>query len=651
MLINAMTIYCQKTGIQLSIQDNVITADFFEHPNDYIVDDYFNYKLHSFVCRSHAELPEIFIVEVNGNDFLVYERIAGDFCCLSQHKPQGTLSFIGKKIIVLRSQPKTLEVEALYATIKKKISGSNLFFLPLVTFSLLLPFYSNLFNSRLVYSSSLTSVLYITVFFIFFALLEAFLKASVYKIVIRTTHDNSIKISKLLVYILSISTDNSAPSTSRTIELSSVSYWKAISSLVVDIALLLVFLICTALILGKYSVILLLYYLGFAIFCIYVRFKSYENTIKSMAINNDRLIDSISLHNNRQQVRFTNFDTLRHAFYVKTLASEKLSHQLDLHNNRWAEVLKLNTFISMVLMYIACYLAISAGSLSIATIIALMIINSRLSAAMIATVNGWYSVKVNLHQIKASLTKLMQHVILANANQIHLDKINSLSLENITIEPHARATLVDYNANFISGNIVGVLGKVGTGKSTLLRSIIAQGTLPHGDIRYNQVNIRNIDELTFQREIAYYQPALQFFKGTLRFNFNLHGVHDSDRILAIIKYCCPEMSLDINVLDDVDADALNFSSGERQKIIISMLLEKCPSLIVLDEPTSFMSEDEGIVFLRHLIATHRDAIFIIASHNADLHSIATSIINIPSEVKHKKIFINTPRPSLSAEDA
>ncbi|EDW8498252.1 ATP-binding cassette domain-containing protein [Salmonella enterica subsp. enterica serovar Enteritidis] len=646
MLIEAMTIYCKKNGVQLFSQDKILAADFFEHPNDYISDDYFNYKLNSFVCHSHAELPEIFIVEENGNDFFVYERIVGDFCCLSQHKQQGAMSFIGKKIIVLRSQPKTLEAEVLYTKIKRKISGTNLFFLPLVAFSLLLPFYSNLFNSRLVYSSSLTSVLYITVFFIFFALLEAFLKTSVYKTVVKTTHDNSIKINRLLTYILSITNDNNAPSTSRTIEVSATGYWKTISSLMVDVALLLVFLICIAMILGKYSGILFLYYLGFAIFCIYARFQSYESTIKSITINNDRLIDSISLHNNQQQARFTNFDTLRHAFYLKTLASEKLSHQLDLHNNRWAEILKLNTFISMVLMYITCYLSINAGSLSIATIIAVMIINSRLSAAMIASVNGLYSVKVNLHQIKTSLTKLTQHVILANTSQIHLDKIDHLSLENITIEPHGRATLAGYNASFTTGNVVGVLGKVGAGKSTLLRAIIAQSGLLHGTIRYNQVNIHNIDALTFQHEIAYYQPALQFFKGTLRFNFNLHGIHDSGRILAIIKNCCPEMAVDINILDDVNADELNFSAGERQKIIISMLLEKQPSLIVLDEPTSFMSEDEGIVFLRHLITVHRNAIFIIASHNADMNSIATAIINISKEEKQKKIFINTPRPSV-----
>ncbi|HFW5075710.1 TPA: hypothetical protein ACIBU8_004803, partial [Salmonella enterica subsp. diarizonae serovar 61:l,v:z35] len=178
-LIDSMAIYCKKTGIHLSITDKIITEEFIENVNDYILDDYFNYKFYSFVCHSYAELPEIFIVEENVNDFSVYERILGDFCCLTQNKQSEMQSFIGKKIVMLKALPKTLESGILYDIIKTKVTGRNLLFLPLVVFSLLLPFYSNLFNSRLVYSSSLTSVLYITVFFVFFAFLEAFLRTAV----------------------------------------------------------------------------------------------------------------------------------------------------------------------------------------------------------------------------------------------------------------------------------------------------------------------------------------------------------------------------------------------------------------------------------------------------------------------------------------
>ncbi|EEO4877859.1 ATP-binding cassette domain-containing protein, partial [Salmonella enterica subsp. enterica serovar Kentucky] len=203
------------------------------------------------------------------------------------------------------------------------------------------------------------------------------------------------------------------------------------------------------------------------------------------------------------------------------------------------------------------------------------------------------------------------------------------------------------NATFSTGSIVIVQGQVGMGKSSFVRSLIAQPPLMYGYIRYNQVNITNIDALTFQREVAYYEPSLSFFKGTLRFNFNLYGVYESERMIFIIKKCCPNMSIDANFLDDVDVDELKLSAGEKQKIIIYMMLEKKPSLIILDDPTSFISENEGINFLRELVSEHKDSIFVIATHNSDVSNIGTEVINIAGEDLSKRIFIQTNKLSMN----
>ncbi|HBA6806889.1 TPA: ATP-binding cassette domain-containing protein [Escherichia coli] len=315
--------------------------------------------------------------------------------------------------------------------------------------------------------------------------------------------------------------------------------------------------------------------------------------------------------------------------------------QLNMHNHHWGEVLKLNSFISMVVMYIACYLAVNSGNLSIVTIIAVMIVNSRLSASLIGSVNGVYNIKVHLHQIKLGLLKLMDNVDSVRT-KIHLNKIEQVSIENVTIEPHGKATLSDYSGSFTSGEIVTVSGKVGAGKSTLLRSLVSSSEMYHGTIRYNQVNICNIHRMTFEKEVAFYDTSCQFFTGSLRFNFNLHGIYANDRILELLNQCCPGLAVDSSILDEGDAASLNLSAGERQKLMIAMILEKKPSLIVLDEPTSFMPDHEGLAFLQNLIKRHKDAIFFIATHDQSLKQLSTASIHITPESMRKKIFINTP---------
>lgn len=641
MLTNAFGIYCKKIGITFSAVQNITLTELMNNINEYIDDDYFYYKTHTFVCHDIVELPDIFILENNGDEFLVYERIMDDFCCLSEGKYTEYSLFLGKKIIIITSEPKSTDANDIYNVIKNKLPRMNFLFIPLVVFSLLLPFYSNLFNSRLVYSSSLMSVIYITVFFIFFAVLEKVLRGWVYQLVAKTTHENSIKLSSFLVCMLSVSKDNAAPTTCRTIEISTVGYWKSVTALLVDIVLFSMFFICILLMLGKYSVLLLFYYLLFSFLCLYVRFLSYENTLKSTQLSTDRLTDHLSLHKNRIQSRFVRFDSLRNFLFAKNCGGEKLSLQLNMHNHHWGEILKLNSFISMVVMYIACYLAVNSGNLSIVTIIAVMIVNSRLSASLIGSVNGIYNIKVHLHQIKLGLLKLMDNVDSVQT-KIHLNKIEQVSIENVTIEPHGKAILSDYSGRFTSGDIVTVLGKVGAGKSTLLRCLVSSSERYHGTIRYNQVNICNIHRMTFEKEIAFYDTSCQFFSGSLRFNFNLHGIYANDRILELLNQCCPGLAVDSSILDEGDAASLNLSAGERQKLMIAMILEKKPSLIILDEPTAFMPDHEGLAFVQNLIKSHKDAIFFIATHDQRIKQLSTTSIPITPESMHKKIFINTP---------
>ncbi|ELD5872897.1 ATP-binding cassette domain-containing protein [Escherichia coli] len=148
--------------------------------------------------------------------------------------------------------------------------------------------------------------------------------------------------------------------------------------------------------------------------------------------------------------------------------------------------------------------------------------------------------------------------------------------------------------------------------------------------------------MTFEKEIAFYDTSCQFFSGSLRFNFNLHGIYANDRILELINQCCPGLAVDSSILDEGDAASLNLSAGERQKLMIAMILEKKPSLIILDEPTAFMPDHEGLAFVQNLIKSHKDAIFFIATHDQRIKQLSTTSIPITPESMHKKIFINTP---------
>ncbi|EHO4368628.1 ATP-binding cassette domain-containing protein, partial [Escherichia coli] len=128
-----------------------------------------------------------------------------------------------------------------------------------------------------------------------------------------------------------------------------------------------------------------------------------------------------------------------------------------------------------------------------------------------------------------------------------------------------------------------------------------------------------------------------------RFNFNLYGVYSTERMIAIITQCCPGLNFDALLLDEGDASSLNLSEGEKQKLLITMMLEKRPSLIILDEPTSFMPTSESVAFIQRIIEENSNSIIFISSHDQNVKNICNHHINISQETIKRRVFIPTPK--------
>ncbi|EET0039536.1 ATP-binding cassette domain-containing protein [Escherichia coli] len=643
MFANALVVYSKRMDIPLMDISSIPHQDILADIGKYIKHDFVSYRFECFVCRTHNELPDVFIVESVGGGFHVFERIQNDFCCLTSSEGGGEALFVGKKIIILMHEAKNFSADEVFSKIKSKIQKKNLLLIPMCTFSLLMPFYANIFNSRLVYSSSLTSVLYISIFFVFFVMIEKILRDLVYRASESQKHCDIIDLSKYLFLTSLISKDNIAPVTCRNIETSSVAYWKAVSTVIVDVTLAFMFYILMVIMLGIYSIPLTIYYIVFFIACCYIRFSSYKNALKSNKINSDRLTESFSFFARRKQAKFLQRGGIRNFVFERNRIYENLLLKLDMHNHNWGEILKLNTFLSMLIMYVCCYLSVSDGFLSIAAIIVVMIVNSRLSAAVIGCVNGLYNIKVNLYHVNTGIQKLMFNLNVNNINKCELDTISSFEFSNFTLSPYGRNILDSYSKKFSSGDVIAVAGKIGAGKSTLLKCLVSPVYDYTGMIFYNDIDVRKIKDDVYERLVAYYDLNSGFFSGTLRFNFNLYGVYSTERMIAIITQCCPGLNFDALLLDEGDASSLNLSEGEKQKLLITMMLEKRPSLIILDEPTSFMPTSESVAFIQRIIEENSNSIIFISSHDQNVKNICNHHINISQETIKRRVFIPTPK--------
>jgi len=180
------------------------------------------------------------------------------------------------------------------------------------------------------------------------------------------------------------------------------------------------------------------------------------------------------------------------------------------------------------------------------------------------------------------------------------------------------------NLSAHSGELLGLLGTNGTGKSTLLRTLSRIQPLLSGRVEIQGTDLRELSQMELARRL-----------GIVLTERPMVGALTGRRLVELGRY--PHWgwsgrmrSIDNEVVDwAIDAvgashlasrDNLSLSDGERQRFMIARALAQEPSILLLDEPTAFLdvpSRVELMGLLRRLARDERLAI-IVSTHDLDL---------------------------------
>ncbi|HFV9818510.1 TPA: type I secretion protein, partial [Salmonella enterica subsp. enterica serovar Waycross] len=182
----------------------------------------------------------------------------------------------------------------------------------------------------------------------------------------------------------------------RTIESSVASLWESYPLISVDLSLAFLFLIGLFVMMGSYAFPLLIYYTGLTFVCVYIRFSAYKKTLQMNTVSYEKMSTLISLEEKRKELKFLRGTFFEKLLMDKTHRDEYTKMEMNIENHHWAEMIKANTFLSMIVMFMSSYLAVVNGVLMTASIIAIMIINSRLSGALVGGVNKLYLSKLHM---------------------------------------------------------------------------------------------------------------------------------------------------------------------------------------------------------------------------------------------------------------
>ncbi len=194
-----------------------------------------------------------------------------------------------------------------------------------------------------------------------------------------------------------------------------------------------------------------------------------------------------------------------------------------------------------------------------------------------------------------------------------------------------------------AGEHVVILGRMGSGKTTLQKLVLGLYQPSQGAILIDGIDSRQIDPAELRRSIGYVQQDTNLFFGTMRENIAIATPHADDaQVLkaANIGGIADFINTHPNGFDmAIGERGETLSGGQRQGVGIARAMLHEPSIILLDEPTSAMDHSgEEFVKQRLKEATAGKTLMII-SHRSSLFDLVDRIIVID----HGKIVADGPK--------
>lgn len=195
-----------------------------------------------------------------------------------------------------------------------------------------------------------------------------------------------------------------------------------------------------------------------------------------------------------------------------------------------------------------------------------------------------------------------------------------IEVKQVSKEFKKQMVLRDINVTFESGNIYGLIGRNGSGKSVFLKLLCALYCPTKGEILFDGENV--IKEKKFPPstgaliEKPNFVGDLTGFEN-LKLLASIQKKIGEDEINAILKK--------VELYEEKDKKYSKYSLGMKQKLGIAQALMEDPEIIILDEPFSGV-EDETAHSLRNLLLEEKKKgkLIIVATHmKEDLEKLAT----------------------------
>ena len=245
---------------------------------------------------------------------------------------------------------------------------------------------------------------------------------------------------------------------------------------------------------------------------------------------------------------------------------------------------------------------------------------------------GWVSSLVQ--RAAASQKRINEFLILNNkiddSGGKSLEKINSISFKNLNFKYSSidsKNTLSNISFHLNAGQSLGIIGKTGSGKSTIAQLISRLYDFNDGEILINNSSIKDLNLKDYRKKIGYIPQDVFLFSDTVINNIAF-GLQENEFSKEEIENVAKKSGIfkEINKLPDkfetkIGERGVTLSGGQKQRVSIARALIRKPELLIFDDCLSAVDSETARKILKTIQIKNNNQISIHISHrvNAVIH--------------------------------
>jgi ATP-binding cassette subfamily C protein LapB len=357
-----------------------------------------------------------------------------------------------------------------------------------------------------------------------------------------------------------------------------------------------------------------------------------EQTYRTTALRNSTLIESLSALETLKSLGAENYIQTRWESISAQLA--KVSSSIRHKNHAATGLVSSMSSVCVVANVVLGVYLIDLKMLTMGGLIASGMFISRIIAPLAQTVGlimQYENAKMSLGMLEEQMKKPGERS--EKMSFVHRDHIKGdIEFRDVKFAyPNQESLALNgISFNIKQGEHVAIIGKTGSGKTTLTRLIMAMYQPTEGAVRVDGIDLRQLDPADLRSHIGCVEQHTVLFFGTLRENITLGAPHAEDNQIL--------NAADVGMLSDlVNRHPRGFdmmvgergeflSGGQRQCVAIARAALMSPSILLFDEPTSAMDFSTESMFIKKMETYSEDKTMVIVTHRMSLLSLAKRVI-------------------------